>query len=102
MAIFLWQHPSEVALGTISQVAEQAGVQPSTLVRFAQTFGFAGFSEFQDLFKDARQGLVAGERRGQGRAARGEPDASATGSSPPRRPRSPASATTSTPSASSG
>ena len=36
VAIFLWQHPSEVALGTISQVAEQAGVQPSTLVRFAQ------------------------------------------------------------------
>jgi len=51
VAIFLWQHPGEVALGTISEVAAQAGVQPSTLVRFAQTFGFAGFSEFQDLFK---------------------------------------------------
>jgi DNA-binding MurR/RpiR family transcriptional regulator len=52
VAIFLWQHPSEVALGTISQVAEQAGVQPSTLVRFAQIFGYAGFSDFQGLFKD--------------------------------------------------
>ena len=59
VAIFLWQHPGEVALGTISEVAAQAGVQPSTLVRFAQTFGFAGFSEFQDLFKAAHQGLVA-------------------------------------------
>jgi DNA-binding MurR/RpiR family transcriptional regulator len=51
VAIFLWQHPSDVALGTISRVAEQAGVQPSTLVRFAQMFGFAGFSDFQDIFK---------------------------------------------------
>jgi DNA-binding MurR/RpiR family transcriptional regulator len=51
VAIFLWQHPSDVALGTISRVAEQAGVQPSTLVRFAQIFGFAGFSDFQDIFK---------------------------------------------------
>ena len=51
VAIFLWQHPGEVAVGTISQVAGQAGVQPSTLVRFAQAFGFAGFSDFQLLFK---------------------------------------------------
>lgn len=56
VAIFLWQHPGEVALGTISEVAAQAGVQPSTLVRFAQSFGFAGFSEFQDLFKEHIKG----------------------------------------------
>jgi DNA-binding MurR/RpiR family transcriptional regulator len=56
VAIFLWQHPGEVALGTITEVAAQAGVQPSTLVRFAQTFGFAGFSEFQDLFKEHIKG----------------------------------------------
>jgi DNA-binding MurR/RpiR family transcriptional regulator len=52
VAIFLWQHPSDVALGTIAQVAAQAGVQPSTLVRFAQIFGYSGFSDFQGLFKD--------------------------------------------------
>lgn len=56
VAIFLWQHPGNVALGTISQVAEQAGVQPSTLVRFAQLFGYAGFSDFQDLFKQHMKG----------------------------------------------
>lgn len=50
-AIFLWQRPNEVAVGTIGEVAAQAGVQPSTLVRFAQSFGFAGFSELQGLFK---------------------------------------------------
>jgi DNA-binding MurR/RpiR family transcriptional regulator len=52
VAIFVWQHPAEVALGSIISVAKQAGVQPSTLVRFAKTFGFAGFSEFQDVFKE--------------------------------------------------
>ncbi|HTV67598.1 MAG TPA: MurR/RpiR family transcriptional regulator [Rhizobiaceae bacterium] len=63
VAIFLWQHPSEVALGSISEVAAQAGVQPSTLVRFAQIFGYSGFSDFQQLFKDHLKGSLP-ERRG--------------------------------------
>ncbi len=52
VAIFLWQHPHDVALGSISSVAGQMGVQPSALVRFAQVFGYTGFSELQALFKD--------------------------------------------------
>ena len=69
VAIFLWQHPGEVALGTIGQVAEQAGVQPSTLVRFAQIFGYGGFSDFQGLFKEHvkgswPEGRVRGADRG--------------------------------------
>lgn len=52
VAIFVWQHPADVALGSISSVAEMAGVQPSALVRFAKVFGFAGFSDFQDVFKE--------------------------------------------------
>ena len=56
VAIFLWQHPGDVALGTIVQVAEQAGVQPSTLVRFAQIFGYAGFSDLQGIFKEHIKG----------------------------------------------
>ena len=63
VAIFLWQHPNDVALGTISEVARQVGVQPSTLVRFAKIFGYAGFSDFQALFKEhikgARPGNIA-------------------------------------------
>lgn len=50
-AIFMWQHPGEVALGSTASIAQQVGVQPSTLVRFAQTFGFSGFSDFQEIFK---------------------------------------------------
>ncbi len=56
VAIFLWQHPGEVALGTIVQVAEKADVQPSTLVRFAQIFGYSGFSDLQALFKEHMKG----------------------------------------------
>jgi DNA-binding MurR/RpiR family transcriptional regulator len=51
VAIHLWQQPTSVALGTVTSVAKQAGVQPSTLVRFAQAFGYSGFSDLQDVFK---------------------------------------------------
>ncbi|UVK40554.1 MurR/RpiR family transcriptional regulator [Mesorhizobium sp. AR10] len=74
VAIFLWQHPSDVALGTIAQVADQAGVQPSTLVRFAQIFGYAGFSDFQGLFKDHVKGSWPEGRAREGQE-RTEPNA---------------------------
>jgi len=51
VAGYLWQHPGEMALGTVTTVAKAAGVQPSTLVRFAQTLGFSGFSDLQEIFK---------------------------------------------------
>jgi len=51
VAVYLWQHPSEVALGTVTSVAKNAGVQPSTMVRFAQNLGYSGFSDLQDVFK---------------------------------------------------
>ncbi|TIN13153.1 MAG: MurR/RpiR family transcriptional regulator [Mesorhizobium sp.] len=76
VAIFLWQHPSDVALGTIAQVAAQAGVQPSTLVRFAQIFGYAGFSDFQGLFKDHLKGSwPEGHTRDNKEPAAAEPHA---------------------------
>ncbi|OBQ96984.1 MurR/RpiR family transcriptional regulator [Mesorhizobium sp. AA23] len=76
VAIFLWQHPSDVALGTIAQVAAQAGVQPSTLVRFAQIFGYAGFSDFQGLFKDHLKGSwPEGRTRDNKEPAAAEPHA---------------------------
>ncbi len=51
-AVFALEHPDEVALGTASSIAERAQVQASTLVRFAQTLGFAGFSELQGVFRE--------------------------------------------------
>lgn len=50
-ARFLLDHPHEVAFATAAKLAEQAGVTPSTLIRFANHFGFSGFSEMQQLFR---------------------------------------------------
>jgi DNA-binding MurR/RpiR family transcriptional regulator len=50
-AAFALQHPDEIALGTASGVARRAHVQASTLVRFAQALGFAGFTELQGVFR---------------------------------------------------
>jgi DNA-binding MurR/RpiR family transcriptional regulator len=53
---FVLVYPQEVALGTIAKIAALAGVQPSSLVRFAQALGYAGFSELQAVFRShARQ-----------------------------------------------
>ncbi|MGA8711936.1 MAG: MurR/RpiR family transcriptional regulator [Roseiarcus sp.] len=45
------EHPDEFALGTASAIARSAHVQASTLVRFAQTLGFGGFSDLQEVFR---------------------------------------------------
>src|SRR3984885_473518 len=50
-AAYALEHPDEFALSTASALARNADVQASTLVRLAQTLGFAGFSEPQDLFR---------------------------------------------------
>jgi len=50
-AAFALEHPDEVALGTASSLARRAEVQASTLVRFAQALGFAGFSDLQSVFR---------------------------------------------------
>ncbi|MFC7554809.1 MurR/RpiR family transcriptional regulator [Pseudoroseomonas wenyumeiae] len=51
MARFALDHPDEMALGTVAEVARSAEVQPSTLVRFAQSFGYGGFSDMQQVFR---------------------------------------------------
>jgi DNA-binding MurR/RpiR family transcriptional regulator len=50
-AAYALEHPDEFALGTASALARDAKVQASTLVRLAQTLGFAGFSDLQELFR---------------------------------------------------
>lgn len=51
IAQFVLESPDELALGTVATVAEAVGVQPSALIRFANTLGFAGFTEMQQLFR---------------------------------------------------
>jgi DNA-binding MurR/RpiR family transcriptional regulator len=52
VAVFALENPDEIAFGTAASIAERAEVQPSTLVRFAQSIGYAGFSDLQAVFRD--------------------------------------------------
>lgn len=51
IAGFALENPDEIAFGTVSSIAEQAAVQPSALVRFAQALGYEGFSDMQEIFR---------------------------------------------------
>jgi DNA-binding MurR/RpiR family transcriptional regulator len=51
IADFALRQPQDVALHTVAEIAAQAGVPPSAMVRFAQALGFAGFSDLQALFR---------------------------------------------------
>ena len=50
IARFALDAPEDFALGTAAQLAEQIGVQPSALVRFAAAVGCDGFVELRQLF----------------------------------------------------
>jgi len=45
--------PEQTAVRTISELADTLGVNPSTLTRLSQKLGFAGFSDFQSVFRQA-------------------------------------------------
>jgi DNA-binding MurR/RpiR family transcriptional regulator len=51
IAVFAVQHPNEMALGTVSVLAQRIGVQPSAIVRFANSIGYDGFTEMQQVFR---------------------------------------------------
>jgi DNA-binding MurR/RpiR family transcriptional regulator len=57
---FVMAHADEVAFGTAASIAQQAGVQPSTLVRFAQAMGLEGYSSLQRLCQGRMRKRVAG------------------------------------------
>ena len=49
----LIDHPNDAAMQTVAFLAAAAHVQPSTLVRLAQTLGYRGFSDMQAVFRAA-------------------------------------------------
>jgi len=51
VADFSIAQPQEIAFRTVAHIASAAGVQPSTLVRFAQALGYGGFSDLQAVFR---------------------------------------------------
>lgn len=66
VARYVLDEPNELALETLAVIAERCGVQPSAIVRFAQSFGFSGASQMQKLFRDgllsANTAIGYGER----------------------------------------
>ncbi|MDA4637231.1 MurR/RpiR family transcriptional regulator, partial [Escherichia coli] len=52
IAAYALGNPDEIAFGTAASIAQSAGVQPSTLIRFAQHLGFDGFTSLQSVFRE--------------------------------------------------
>ena len=59
IAEFALDHPTDMALGTVAEVAERAKVQPSAIVRFARALGYGGFTEMQQVFRSRLVASVA-------------------------------------------
>ena len=53
VAAFVLDNKNSVAFETVSVIAEQADVPPSTFIRFANAFGFSGFNEMKQLFRNS-------------------------------------------------
>jgi DNA-binding MurR/RpiR family transcriptional regulator len=66
VASFVLDKPEDVAFETLAVVADRAGVQPSTIVRFAKTLGYPGASQMQKVIRDemlaSHISLAYGER----------------------------------------
>ncbi|KQM31752.1 MurR/RpiR family transcriptional regulator [Sphingomonas sp. Leaf10] len=52
IARYILDQPNDVALETLAVIAQRCAVQPSTIVRFAKSFGFDGATQMQRLFRD--------------------------------------------------
>lgn len=61
------QHKSHLGIEGIAHIATQCRVQPSAVVRFAQHFGFSGFSEMQAVFREGLTRQLAAPRSYQSR-----------------------------------
>lgn len=50
-ADYLAMNTDKIAVSTVAELAQAAGVQPSAFMRFCQLMGFSGFSELQKIFR---------------------------------------------------
>jgi len=50
IAKYIEEHQQTLVLERITDIAQACAVQPSAIVRFAQRFGFTGFSDMQTVF----------------------------------------------------
>ena len=59
-ARYVLEHPQDVGVSTVREIAEAAKVKPNTLVRMARQVGFEGYDDFREPFREAiRRGAVS-------------------------------------------
>ncbi|MCP5082548.1 MAG: MurR/RpiR family transcriptional regulator [Alphaproteobacteria bacterium] len=51
-AAYVLENPNDVGVSSIREIAEAANVKPNTFVRMARTFGFEGYDEFREPFRE--------------------------------------------------
>ncbi|PWC23073.1 MurR/RpiR family transcriptional regulator [Brenneria roseae subsp. roseae] len=51
VARYMLDNSTSIPFDTIASIAEKANVPPSTLIRFANAFGFDGFNEMKQVFR---------------------------------------------------
>jgi len=78
IAVYLTQNPNDVAIRSVNSIAETCGIHASSFVRFAQSLGYKGFKELQQVFQrrlstaapgfEARIKALEGELVGGGKA----------------------------------
>lgn len=56
-ARYLIDHPGNVPIASMRSIAAQAGVQPATLVRLAQSLGYGGWGGLKDVFVESLRQL---------------------------------------------
>ncbi len=52
IATYLTQNPNDVAVLSVSGIAQRCGAHASSLVRYSQSLGYAGFKQLQAVFKE--------------------------------------------------
>ncbi len=51
VARYILDNGNGIAFDTVASIAQQADVPPSTLIRFSNAFGFSGFNEMKQVFR---------------------------------------------------
>ncbi len=64
IGVYALENPDDMALQTVASLAQKTGVPASAFIRFANYFGFNGFSQMQQLYKNhlLRGGTAYAER----------------------------------------
>ncbi|WP_246750106.1 MurR/RpiR family transcriptional regulator [Mesorhizobium caraganae] len=78
-ARFVLDHPKDVALMSMREQAQQAGVSHSTMMRLARWLGLEGYEDMRSLYARALRETIAGEPARQGIQQHGDPGYSTAG-----------------------